>query len=109
MGTFWENDLLTFETDIIGYDLEKENGWTPDCMGKQDYDPSVARFSCRVWRDGTWTANLLIGIHEIKTTGIMSADGADAAKQAVEAWVSTESKRIAKTLRALYSEPKGSA
>lgn len=85
---------FTLQTDIIGYDLEASNGWTPDCGGKQDYDPNVISGSSRVYPDGDYICSIHCGDDELIATGIMCAGSVEAAKKACETWMDEKAKII---------------
>lgn len=95
---------MTLDTEIIGYDLEAAGGWTPDCNGKLDFDPSIIRGSSRVYRDGDYICSIVCGEDEIISTGIIRAPSVEAAKRAVEDWMNEKAKIIrAAVERALKS------
>lgn len=77
---------MSFETSMIDYDLEAADGWTPDCNGKWDYDPTVIGVSSRVWNDGTWSCEIYCGKDMLFETKINSAGSVEEAKAAVEKW-----------------------
>ena len=82
------------KTEIIGYDLEASRGWTPDCQGKQDFDPDFVRGDSRVYPDGDYTCSIYIGDTPILETGIRSAGSVDAAKSECERWMEEKGKII---------------
>lgn len=85
---------FTLQTEISGYDLEAENGWTPDCGGKIDYDPDVICGSSRVYPDGDYICSVYCGKDQLLSTSVMSAGSVDAAKKACEAWMQEKAKII---------------
>lgn len=85
---------FTLQTEIVGYDLESANGWTPDCDGKQDFDPDFVRGDSRVYPDGDYACSIYIGDTPIIETGIKSAGSVDAAKAECEHWMAEKGKII---------------
>lgn len=94
MGTMIYRENMTLDTDIIGFDLEAAGGWTPDCNGKLDFDPSIIRGSARVYNDGDYICSIVCGDTDIVSTGIVEAGSVDAAKRAVEEWMTERAKFI---------------
>jgi len=87
-------EFMTFDTDIRDLDLEASNGWTPDCNGKLDYDPSIIRGSSRVWRDGDYMCTIYCGDTALARTEILKGGTVDEAKAKVEQWMDTKARII---------------
>lgn len=97
-----EKPLFHLTTEIIDYDLEASNGWTPDCNNKQDYDPIFVTGDSRVYPDGDYICRLSIGETELIVTPILSADTPAEAKVACEQWMEQRSHEIANLLKMFY-------
>jgi len=97
---------FTLSTEIIGFDLEASNGWTPDCQSKQDYDPVFVEGSSRVYPDGMYICSIEIGETTLLSTEVLTADSVDAAKIACQDWMELWGTRIRTAVVAAVLEAK---
>lgn len=95
---------FTLNTDIVDLDLEASGGWTPDCQGKQDYDPEFLKGCSRVYPDGSYACSIYIGETEIVSTDILKADSVEAAKSGCERWMEEKGKIIRAAVEAALKE-----
>jgi hypothetical protein len=91
--------LLTF--DLPDWD-ERGDGWTPDCQGKWDFDPTLVSFSSRAYPNGAYIFSVYIGEDQIHTSGVMQADSLAAAQADVERLTNEHAEKIAAAVRAIY-------
>lgn len=92
----------------IPHGLERQDGWTPDCGGKWDFDPTVVRISSRVYPGGAWTASVVVGGDDyVAETGFRRAESLVAAQAAVEAWAGEQADKIIAAVKAAYATSPG--
>jgi hypothetical protein len=88
-----------FTFDVRWEDREL-GGWTFDCGQKRDYDPTLIRFSCRVYPDGDYCCSLMLGEKYLRRTEILRATGVGRAKAAVELWCAERAEEVIAALAA---------
>lgn len=88
-------------------DDTRKDGWTPDCNGKWDFDPSIVRLSSRVYPDGMHISSVIVGGDTYVIEGeIMRAGSVAEAQATVEKWSAEQADKIIAAVKAAYAEEK---
>lgn len=89
----------------IPRDNPRSDGWTLDCGGKQDFDPSIVRLSSRVYPDGMHISSVIVGGDTYVIEGeIMKAGSVAEAQTAVEKWSAEQADKIIAAVKAAYAK-----
>lgn len=98
--------MFVYETKFL-FDVQDEtqaDGWTSDCGGEQDFNPTIIRLSSCVYPDGDWIASVYVGGDtQLCDTGIMKAGNVRDAKRAVEDWSNEKADAIIAAVKAALS------